>query len=287
MVQGATAPAPAPAPASTARPKDIHLLRRWNYASAALHFSSFVAQLVVVLVLSDSLVQVPVHIRIGASDVVLGCVPVPWLLLAFAPLTAVFHMLGATEARIRSVLENDRDGLRWTEYAITAGLMTVSIALISGVWDLNVLIVLSLLNIAVQQLGYDFEVAYRAGLTKTAWRLFAWSSVVFVASWYFIFYSFFNAAVYAGSGLPWFVYTVVITLFFINLQFPILVALHRTHSNPLRCVNIDLRKPRTYAIAFMVLSIVAKFTLNWFVILGGLNARIPLAEAVCGVPAPL
>lgn len=267
--------------------EDVRALRRWNYSSAGLHLASFVAQLVVIIIYRNSLVQVPVSIRIGASDVLLGCVAVPWVLLAFAPLTAAFHLIGAMKSRLQSVLSNDRDGLRWTEYSITAGLMTVSIALVSGVWDLNVLLVIALLNVAVQQLGYDIEVAFNANMRSLAWRLFAWSSLVYVAEWYFIFYYFFNAVSTAGTALPWFVYTVVFTLFFLNDGFPAVVVLHNVSVKPLARFGIDLTKPRTYAIAFMVLSFVAKFVLNWFVLLGGLNARIPLAESFCGAPAPL
>jgi hypothetical protein len=276
----------ATAPIHVVLKKDVRLLQRWNFASAALHFASFIAQLVVIIVFQSRLVQVPVSIRLGAGDQVLGCVAVPWILLAFGPLTAAFHLIGASRTRIESVLAHDRDGLRYAEYSITAGIMTVAIALVGGVWDLNILIVLALLNVAVQQLGYDFEVAYNEGLVSTAWRLFAWSALVFLASWYFIFYYFFNAVAFAGASIPWFIYTVIFVLFFINLTFPALVVLHRAKKNPLqRLFGADLRKPRDYAIGFMVLSFVAKFVLNWFVLLGGLNARIPLAELTCGAPA--
>lgn len=264
--------------------KTLRTLRAWHLASAGFHFASFIAQLVVIFVYSTSLVRLPVTIRLGTVETVLGCVAVPYILLSFAPLTALFHLLGAQEWRMRSVLTKDRDGLRATEYTVTAGIMTVAIALISGVWDLNVLIVLILLNVITQQLGYDYEALYAEGMTGTAWRLFAWSSLSFVATWYPIFYSFFNAVgttIASGIVLPWFVYTVIVTLFFMNLMFPLLVVMHRVRGNPFGRFGFDLRRPLHYAIGFMVLSFIAKFTLNWFVLLGGLNARIPLADQLC------
>lgn len=264
------------------REANMAKVRTAHIVSAVFHSLSFVAQLVLVIIFWDRLLRVPLRIQIGVQWSLLSCdLPVAALLLAFPVVTAIFHVLGTRRHVLKKSVTHGMDMWRWIEYSITAAVMTVGVALSSGVWDVNALIVIVLINIVVMQLGYDIEAAFYLGERTLMWRLFAWSSLAFVAQWYPIFYSFFNLAA-TVPDLPWLVYTVIFTLFGLNLTFPILVAIHLTQKRKSRWLcGLNLGDNTTYAIAFMVLSFVSKATLNWLVLIGGLEVRGDIVTQVC------
>lgn len=287
--------------------RQVTLLQRVQIALAVLHGLTFVAQLAISIVFRERIFAVPVTYFNGtalaaaattgeSAYAVLGTVGVAWVVLAFPLITAIAHVFYASRARLRYVLvENDGiNGWQWVEYALSAGIMTVALALFSGVSDLVALIVLFLANVAMQMLGYVHDDMNRpyyreyydkaSGTTRLApvrWVAFAAASVLFVAIWFVIGFSFFTAVSTNATAVPWFVY---VSFFGLVVQFALFAVVMALHYLPLGRLcrgkggegggcnlsrdGVDLRRAFDYRLAYDFLSLTAKLTLAWVTLIG-------------------
>jgi hypothetical protein len=179
----------------------------------------------------------------------------------FLLLAAVDHLLMASPwvwTWYRDNLGRQINYARWWEYSISASVMIVLIALITGVSDIGALIAIFGVNTAMIFFGMVMEIFNRpdAG-NRVNWTPFLFGCVAGAVPWIVIAYQFIGAENRAqGAGVPTFVYGIVISLFILFNSF---------------AVNMLLQYRRTghwcnYLFgeqAYILLSLTAKSLLAW------------------------
>ena len=267
--------------------RDMKRLQWANLLAGVFHVISFFAALTLSLVFSDRIYRATVTRTFtewnGAAGVptlrTLGTYPLSWTVLPFPVLTAAAHLVILSPCVFRHyariVLHHgkcDRTGwnwIRWTEYAITASLMTWTIAQLSGVTDLALLFVLVALNVAMQLFGgLGHELLNfgwrRRGTADVRWWAFGLGFVPFAAVWTVIFAAFIVQAVDAAP--PTFVWIIIFGMFAFFASFVVPILLHYTRwQNWLAATNAD------YELAFIALSFVSKAALDWTLVIGSIT----------------
>jgi len=185
----------------------------------------------------------------------------------FLLLSAGAHALISFPKKINAMynrdLEKGINKLRWFEYALSSSVMIVLIATLFGIYDIASLILIFIVNAAMNLFGLDMEIinSKRAEGEKVNWGPFIWGSIAGVAPWIGI------VLYMVGSGNvtpPWFVWAIVATYFVAFNTFPINMVLQYKKVGKWRDY---LYGERTY----IVLSLVAKSILAWLVLFGALQ----------------
>lgn len=166
------------------------------------------------------------------------------LLVAFTFITAVFNLLVYpwyynTNAE---KIERGENPLRFVEYSITASIMIVVIAILSGVQDAKWLIALASASAITMIIGYAIEARFIPAGYGT---FFAW--VVLLAAYTSIFYRF--AQVASVNTPPIFVYAIILAMFVLFCCFGLVQAIWL-----IRKREVGLK----YETAYHILSLVAK-----------------------------
>lgn len=263
-------------------------LRRCNLGAGLLHLTSFIAALILVIIYSSSSLttELRTDYRVYDANVTnstsgpfstqctsLGSYSISWVIICFPIITSLFHLVIALAPDVRAqynvwTLREGRNPLRWLEYSITASLMVWVICQLSGVTNVFLLVVLVLGNVAMQYQGYIMEVA---NMGRTRAQGFIWSPVtigfiLFAQQWLPIFVYFFAAITSprppTAEQVPWFVYTIVFGLFFQFLLFGMVMTLHYYGWPRI------LRSNYNNEVAYIILSFVSKFFLDWNLIIG-------------------
>lgn len=115
------------------------------------------------------------------------------VIAAFPLITALFHFAIATpwlNVVYSSQIKAGRNPFRWVEYSITASIMLVAIAGLSGIRDLDTVRQKFALMLGVNIFGLSVEDAYAGGRKWTASLFFAASSFMLLASYWPILRSF-------------------------------------------------------------------------------------------------
>jgi hypothetical protein len=134
-----------------------------------------------------------------------------WAIAAFEIISASAHAVVASpwgHGRYIRELEQCRNRFRWTEYALSASLMIVIIAGITGITDVAALLALFGINASMILFGWLMETTNPPG-APVSWTPFAFGCVAGIVPWAAI-------AVYligAGSDVPTFVYGIFVSLF--------------------------------------------------------------------------
>lgn len=273
---------------------NVKSLRRCNLAAGILHGLSFIAALTLVIIFIDQslMTELRTDYKVYAANATnstggtqpdaggpfavvcssLGFYKLSWVIIAFPAITSLFHLTIAlnpelNDAYSRSTLGQGSNPYRWLEYSITASLMGWVIGQLSGVTNVFLLVVLVLVNIAMQYQGYIMEVVNVGRKRGT----YFWSPVVigfilFAAQWMPIFVYFFAAITsdrpVGVDGAPWFVYTIVFGLFFQFLLFGMVMTLHYWGSPKW------LRSNYNNEVAYIILSFTSKVFLDWNLLIG-------------------
>jgi hypothetical protein len=152
-------------------------LRRLNARIGAVHL----VQAGALLALSNDL-SIPVTARFLNDDPVavlraggdvaatqVLSIPVGPLVALFLLLAAIDHLLSAGPLRRRyeSQLRQGRNNIRWIEYAVSASLMLILIAVFVGIWDLAALLSLFALNSTMIGFGALQERYERPGVRNS------------------------------------------------------------------------------------------------------------------------
>ena len=173
---------------------------------------------------------------------------------AFLLLSAFFHFLVASPwgfPRYVRELEAQRNRFRWVEYSLSASLMIVLIAGITGITDIAALIALFGVNASMILFGWLMETTSRPG-AHVDWTPFVFGSIAGTVPWIAI-------VIYlvgAGSGTPTFVYGIFVSIFVLFNCFAINQWLqYRAHG----AWRDYLHGERVY----IVLSLIAKSLLAW------------------------
>lgn len=193
-----------------------HSLRRLNGVMALVHG----LQAALMLVLSSS-VSLPVTGVFangqpgkpeGPAEIdLLFSYRLGWAIAAFEIISALAHAIVASpwgHPRYLNELEAHRNRFRWTEYSLSASLMIVIIASITGISDVAALIAIFGVNASMILFGWLMETTNEQG-RQVSWTPFWFGCIAGVVPWAAIVIY----VVGAGSDVPTFVYGILVSLF--------------------------------------------------------------------------
>ena len=192
-------------------------LRRWNVGVGLAHLGQAIA----ILVLGNGFsIAVQSRVQTGPPgsaltlDKVFFDLRFSVAIAVFLLLAAADHLLTAAPRVVRWYERHLLEGInyaRWAEYAVSASVMIVLIAMLTGITDLYALIALFGVNAAMILFGLLMERANRPGEPVTWWP-FACGCIAGAVPWIAIT----TALIVAGSegdGVPGFVYGIFVSLF--------------------------------------------------------------------------
>jgi hypothetical protein len=193
----------------------------------------------------------PVTVRGAPTPEVVVDLPVGPTVAVFLLLAAVDHLLMATPPVRQWYEANLRQGInvaRWVEYAISASVMLILIAALSGIWDLAAVIGLFAANSAMILFGWLQEQDHEPGGDLTA---FWFGTIIGLVPWLAI-----GAYLLSAEGAPGFVYGIFASLFVLFSSFGVNQWLQYRQVGRWRDYLFGER-------AYIVLSLVAKSLLAW------------------------
>ncbi|MFC7235535.1 heliorhodopsin HeR [Halosegnis marinus] len=247
-------------------------LRRFNAVMAVLHF----VQGALMLYLSSSREWTITANRLGfdteAQQLVpvmepIGTIELAYLAVAFLFISALAHALIATVLYDRYVeyLGQGMNPYRWYEYAVSASIMIVLIAMLAGVWELGSLTALFGLVAVMNLCGLVMERHNRL-TEETDWSSFVVGCIAGIVPWIVIAITVFRTFD-AGGNPPDFVLVIYASLFVLFNLFALNMWLQ--YRGVWKWEDY-LYGERTY----IVLSLVAKSLLAWQVYFGALNSPV-------------
>ena len=183
----------------------------------------------------------------------------------FLLLSAGAHALISFPKKINEMYNRDLlkgvNKLRWFEYALSSSVMIVLIATLFGIYDIGSLVLIFIVNAAMNLFGLDMELlnSKRAEGEKINWGPFVWGSIAGIAPWIAILLYMFGAG--GDVNPPWFVWAIIATYFVAFNTFPVNMVLQYKKIGKWKDY---LYGERTY----IVLSLVAKSILAWLVLFG-------------------
>lgn len=244
-------------------------LKRFNLIMGVLHL----IQGAMMLVLSNDF-TLPVtrsYLELDAATQTLNPATVTLFDLRIGPLVASFlimsaiaHLLIATVLYDKYVrdLKKGMNRYRWYEYSISASVMIVVIAMLTGIYDIGTLLLIFFLNMMMILFGLRMEV-HNQKTEKTDWKPFIYGCIAGIIPWIVIFMWLFGAGGDEG-GPPDFVYYIFITIAILFNSFAINMVLQYK----------KFRKWKDYLYGermYVILSLVAKSALAWQVFAGTLR----------------
>ena len=195
-------------------------------------------------------------------------VPLGPIIALFLVLAAIDHLLVAAPGVFPWYVRNLRRGVnyaRWYEYSISASVMIVAIALLTGVQDLAALIGIFSINAIMILCGLLME-RWNQGADRTDrtdWSAYVVGCLAGIVPWIVAVISLVAAEQQTGGEVPTFVYAIVISLFLFFNSFAVNMWLQYRKVG--RWHNYLFGEA-----AYIVLSLVAKSALAWQVFSGTL-----------------
>ena len=187
------------------------------------------------------------------------------LLIIFFHILSFFFQLGAAITDFTGpifgyeysvMISENKNPLRFIEYSFSASIMLISIALLNGVTDINLITSIAVLNSSCQLCGLavEFVDLFRIKLLLhfTGWLQFIWSYCIIGHAF---FKSVEDANENGGNGPPDFVFAIVVSLFLLYSSFGC-VQLYEL------CFQMN---PYTKETAYVTLSLTAKLLLGWMI----------------------
>ena len=198
----------------------LHKLRRFNLIAGVLHLVSATLML---LLANDFELQVSTLTLNGPPGTPLaeGTVSEVWsfpLALAtsaFLYLSALFHFIvaGPGFRLYRSEISAGRNRFRWVEYSLSATLMILLIAVVSGMTDVVALIAIAGVNVSMILFGWIMEMV-NPPKRVVWWSPFWFGCIAGITPWLALVVSVAYAVSRSTSGgPPGFVYGIIATIF--------------------------------------------------------------------------
>lgn len=254
-------------------------LRVWNSVAAVIHFSQAVLMLLILGGSNFGLSFTRLEFNAQAETLtpVSEFLDVNFefglLVVLFLFLSALAHTTIATVlyGRYKKHLANGMNPYRWYEYSISASVMIIVIAALSGIADIGVLFSLFVLTALMNLFGLLMEeqndVLSDNPLRRRDWRPFAYGCIAGIVPWIVIMVT--TGATYLEypDEFPLFVIgATAVTFFFFN-TFAANMYLQYKKIGPWREYLFGER-------VYIALSLVAKSALAWWVYWGVQNAPI-------------
>jgi hypothetical protein len=261
---GAAHPTPA---RTTGGDRQISRLRRYNLVAAALH----AVQAAVVLALAnDFALPVTGTYLAGppgtqpADPVTIFEIRLGFGVAAFLLLSALFHLIVASPwfyDRYRAGLLDGHNYFRWVEYSLSASLMIVLIAQLTGISDIAALLAIFGVNASMIFFGWLQEKYHQPG--DGGWLPFSFGCLAGIVPWAAIVVYVIAPGSPTGAEPPGFVYAIIVSLF---VFFNIFAVNQWLQYKPVGRWADYLVGERAY----ITLSLLAKSALAWQVFAGAL-----------------
>lgn len=243
-------------------------MRRWNVAAGIV----LLAQAVLILVLSnDFAIAVLGEFASGppgsdSAPITRELFDVPYgpAVAAFLLLAAVDHLLMAAPRVNRwyeANLDRGANYARWIEYSVSASIMIVLIAMLTGITSIYALIGIFAANAAMILFGLLMERENPLG-APVRWMPFWFGCIAGAAPWIAIAIAIIGAQT-ESQGVPTFVFVIFVSLFILFNTFAVNMALQYRKVGPWR----DYRFGEA---GYIALSLTAKSALAWQVFGGTL-----------------
>ena len=186
------------------------------------------------------------------------------MVASFLFLSGVAHVVLATVARrwYERMLQRGIQPARWIEYSVSASLMIVVIAMLTGIYELSALVTLFALNATMILFGWVMEVR-NEGRASIDWLPFWFGVFAGAVPWVVIGIYLFGAGG-GGGGPPGFVYAIFASLFVFFNVFAVNMALQYVRVGRWRDYLFGER-------VYLWLSLLAKSALAWQVFAGTLR----------------
>jgi hypothetical protein len=242
-----------PPPVTVGRPPTVGRFRLAHLGLAAIHLAQ---ALLVLVVAGDIVIPVTHEVRTAAEpllDVSVGAV-----MAAFFVASAVNHALSATVLHrlYEADLQAGRNRIRWAEFAVSAPLLMLLIALYTGVTDVTALVVIGAATLVTVVCGWMQEALNPPGRRATTMVPF-WSGVMAaMVPWAIV-----AGQLVGAKDQQDFVLSIFLSLFILWGSFGVNQWLQYHQIGPW---SDYLYGEQTY----LVLSLVAKSALAWQVIAG-------------------
>jgi len=251
------------------KPIPFKKLRKFNIIAGFLHLTQAIAVLLLskefTLPISGSFLAFdPATQSLEPTTKVLFDVSLPLLIVIFLFLSAAAHFTIATvyNKRYNAQLARGINVARWIEYALSASVMIVAIALLVGIYDAMSLVMLFALVAIMNLLGLVMEV-HNQTTKKTNWLSYWIGCLAGAIPWVVIAFALWLGA-NNGSTAPSFVYWIFVSIFVFFNGFAINMVLQYKKVGPW--------KDYLYGeFVYIVLSLVAKSLLAWQVFAGTLR----------------
>jgi len=251
---------------------NFKFLRRFNVAMCVLHL----VQAAAIFALSNDYsvtlttsflkrlpgVELPETVLEGLYDLRLGPMVAVFLLIS-----AIAHFIMASPFGFPWYVRNlkkQTNYLRWYEYSLSASLMVVLIAILSGVYDAPTLVLLFVLTAVMNFFGLMMEL-HNQTTEMTNWTAYIYGCIAGMVPWIIIFWYFSAAFTSAEGAIPTFVYYILASLFILFFSFAMNMFLQYKKVGPWKDYLFGEK-------VYMILSLVAKSALAWQVF-GGILAR--------------
>lgn len=187
------------------------------------------------------------------------------LVALFFFISAIAHAVIATKYRgtYESNLKKGINKARWIEYSLSASVMMVAIALLSGINDLSSLIMIFTLNLLMNSMGLVMELKNQ-GAKKIDWLTYRLGCVAGIVPWIVFALYVIGSNVYGSGGIPTFVYFIYGSMFVFFNSFALNMYLQYAKKGKWADYLYGER-------VYMLLSLVAKTALAWQVFFGALR----------------
>lgn len=187
-----------------------------------------------------------------------------WLVILFHLLSFTFQGLAWLSDtcgpcfgyQYKYIISENHNPLRFIEYAFSASVMLIAIALLNGVTDINLIASIGVLNASCQLCGLAVEYIENY---KIKWVVHLTGWLQFCCAYGIIGHAFFksinSSSAGSGTGPPDFVYVIVIVIFILFSSFGFVQLLE---------LSINLN-PFVKEKIYVILSLTAKLFLGWMI----------------------
>lgn len=246
-------------------------LRRFNAAMAAIHAVQGTA---ILLLSTDFALPITTSFLVFDEEIeklvtegnTISDLRIAPLIASFLFLSAIDHALVALPGVFRWYAGNLKRGInyaRWWEYALSASVMIVVIAMLAGMYDVASLTLIFALTAAMILFGLAMEV-HNQSTVRTNWTSFWLGSLVGVVPWVVIGLYLVGPGTHGPGDVPGFVYGIYFSLFVWFTLFPLNMWLQYRRVGPWRDYLFGEG-------VYILLSLTAKSLLAWQTFAGTLR----------------
>lgn len=202
---------------------------------------------------------------LAAGTTQLGNINLAYIVVVFFLLSTIAHFVIATVYRKRyeADLKKGINKARWIEYSLSASIMMVGIALLSGMYDLSSLVMVFFLVAVMNLMGLVMEI-HNQTTKKTNWLSYVVGVLAGIVPWIVFAIYVWGANVYGAGQIPAFVYWIYLSIFIFFNCFAMNMYLQYKKKGKWADYLYGEK-------VYMILSLVAKTALAWQIFAGTLR----------------